>query len=358
MFSGNATYYANLKSAVERMNDVEATWLPIEINPGEWYAKFPPYSFNWSLLGSTVMRDRVLALERGGKKFDGALFHHQLLGLRLADFMGRVPTVITTDATPLLHDRYAHWYRKTTLVNHPRLNGWKQRPIRNVFQRASYVLPFSQWIRQSVVEEYGIPGNKVIAVPPGIDLHRWATTPKERARRNGRKFLFVGGDFLRKGGDLLLKLAETEFQDCEFHMVTRSFVGKKGQNIFIYDDVEPNTEEMLDLYRKCDVFVLPSRSDFHSIAGLEAMSMSLPMIASEVGSFREIIQDGTTGFVVAIDDERALAACMHKLADDSRLRAAFGAAGRARVEQHYSLDANAMETIGIMKHAVEERRRR
>ena len=68
---------------------------------------------------------------------------------------------------------------------------------------------------------------------------------------------------------------------------------------------------------------------------LQYMAAGLPVVANRVGVHREMIIDGVTGFLA--DTPREWASAVRRLASDARLRASIGAAGRRRVEQHYSV---------------------
>jgi glycosyltransferase involved in cell wall biosynthesis len=85
-----------------------------------------------------------------------------------------------------------------------------------------------------------------------------------------------------------------------------------------------------------DVFVLPSRREAQSLAVLEAMRASLPVVATGVGAMAEAVDDGVTGFLVPPDDPERLAERILTLVRDPSLRSAMGRAGRRRYENGFS----------------------
>jgi glycosyltransferase involved in cell wall biosynthesis/GT2 family glycosyltransferase len=85
-----------------------------------------------------------------------------------------------------------------------------------------------------------------------------------------------------------------------------------------------------------DIFVLPSRRDALSLAVLEAMRASLPVVSSDVGAMSEAVIDGVTGFLVPPDDPPALARRLLDLALDAALRSTMGQAGRRRYELEFA----------------------
>ena len=98
--------------------------------------------------------------------------------------------------------------------------------------------------------------------------------------------------------------------------------------------------EVLDVpayLAESDIFALSSRWEGMPLSILEAMTAGLPVIACNAGGLAEVVLDGQTGFVVPQADPEKLAAALTKLIEDTELRQQFGAAGRRRVEDNFSL---------------------
>jgi sugar transferase (PEP-CTERM/EpsH1 system associated) len=94
-----------------------------------------------------------------------------------------------------------------------------------------------------------------------------------------------------------------------------------------------------ELMRSFDVFVLPSLSEGISNTILEAMAVGLPVVATRVGGNPELVEDGTTGRLVPSSDPAALALALAGYLSSPESALAHGAAGRRRVESRFSLDA-------------------
>ncbi len=86
-------------------------------------------------------------------------------------------------------------------------------------------------------------------------------------------------------------------------------------------------------------FVLPSLAEGVSNTILEAMACGLPVVATRVGGNAELVDHGRTGLVVPSDDVPALAQALCQLAQQPQEAAHMGTAGRAAVEQRFSLQA-------------------
>lgn len=101
-----------------------------------------------------------------------------------------------------------------------------------------------------------------------------------------------------------------------------------------------------------DLFVLPSLSEGHSIALLEAAASSLPAVATAVGGNPEIVQDGKTGLLVPSNDADALVHALVGLATDPERAMGMGRAARTWVEETASIAAVARGYDAIYREAL------
>lgn len=91
------------------------------------------------------------------------------------------------------------------------------------------------------------------------------------------------------------------------------------------------------LLQQADVFVLTSLSESLPLSVLEAMRAGLPVIASDVGGMSELVEHGSTGFLVPTADPHALADLLKQLLVDPSLRSRMGGAARQRFSDHFTL---------------------
>lgn len=96
--------------------------------------------------------------------------------------------------------------------------------------------------------------------------------------------------------------------------------------------------DVLSILHIIDVFVLPSNTEGLSISILEAMASSKPVIATDVGGNKEVVENNQTGIIVPPEDEDALFEAMKYLMENREVGHKMGEAGRKRVEDHFSLD--------------------
>ncbi|HTQ71818.1 MAG TPA: glycosyltransferase family 4 protein [Acidocella sp.] len=107
-------------------------------------------------------------------------------------------------------------------------------------------------------------------------------------------------------------------------------------------------KDMAGLLKQVHIFTLPSTyREGLPKAVLEAMAAGRPVVATDIPGCREAVVDGQTGFLVPPHSPLALAEALRKLIADPALRARFGAAGRARVEQNFSDEIVCQKTMAV-----------
>ena len=111
-----------------------------------------------------------------------------------------------------------------------------------------------------------------------------------------------------------------------------------------------------DVMRGLHCFVLPSLAEGVSNTILEAMATGLPVIATQVGGNAELVDHGWTGEIVSSDDVESMAVALVRMASDPSRAAALGLAGRAVVEDRFSLQAMVATYKSVYdKHLVDSK---
>lgn len=340
---GHITHAQNLRAAVERQEAVEVTWLPIAFDVTGVGRVLPLFRDNWSVRASVRARARVMR-EHATRPLDALLFHTQVTSLFSVDLMRRVPTIVSLDATPMNFDSVGAAYG-----HRPAGRGWLDRRRfqlnREVFHAARGLISWSEWSARSLVEDYGVPRERIFVYAPGAERPYFAIGERRMLTGvdDGRpiELLFVGGDFTRKGGAVLLEVIRgmQARRHFKLHVVTRDPVPATA-DVIVHHGIRSNSRELHALIERADVFVLPSMGECLSIALMEAAAAGLPIVTTDVGALGEAAVEGESALVVPPGDAAALRAAIERLVDDDSLRRRLGRAGHALARSKFDAERN------------------
>lgn len=350
---GHVTFQANLSAQMAGWPDVAPTWHGLAYSSAK---RWPPPKLNWTLRSGLMAREALRNVE-----YEALFFHTHLPALLCPDHMRRVPTLLSMDATPAQNARlgiYVGGSQRRALAR--RLSGqWVSWGIRKAYR----IVAWSEWVRQSLVNEYGLKPEQVAVLPPGIDVGRWSAGTGAEYRVLGKtqreglpRILFVGGDLRDKGGYLLLNNFRQHWRGrAELHLVTRTPLPAEP-GVFVHNGLTPNAPELMRLYRGADLFVLPTFGDTFAQVILEAMASGLPVIASDVGAISELVSHGETGLLVAARDGHSLFAAVEALLQDPELGRRMGRAGYERARECFDIARNGRRLVNLLHEACEGRR--
>jgi len=338
---GHVTYTMNLREAFASRSDIEPVWIevPFHVDGDD---RWPIVRSNWALRGSLAAR-RLIAGAHRARPLDALFIHTQSISLFAGAHMRRIPTLLSLDATPRNVDGLASVYEHRV---HGRIvERAKSVLYRRVMRRAAAFTTWSAWAARSLVDDYGVPADRISVVYPGVSLAA-ATAPAAREGSRPR-ILFVGADLERKGGDLLIDVYRRSLaEECDLDVVTTAVI-PDGGGVHVHRGVRPNSPELERLYASADIFVLPTRGDCLALVIGEAMAAGLPVVTTRGASHSDVVEDGRSGFLIDVDDGDALAARLGALVGDAALRRRMGARSRAIAEARLDLrhTADALETI-------------
>lgn len=273
-------------------------------------------------------------------------------------FRSRVPYVIAMDGTPMFYAKNELWYGHPYFDPESLSAKVKHILTRSVYRKAFHLLPLSTKVRDSLIDDYQIPPEKITVVPPGINLQKFSFSARNTEDRLKKNFniVFVGADFLRKGGDILVSIAAMqEFQDVQFNLITKSYSGPTLSNLTVYDNISPNTDLIVKLLHEADIFVMPTRADTFSIASLEAMATGLPVVAVAVGGIADIVEEGKTGYLMPLDNIGSVIDRIRILRDNRELRYQMGANGRKRIEARFNSKTVSDTVVGLLQKAAAQK---
>jgi glycosyltransferase involved in cell wall biosynthesis len=111
-------------------------------------------------------------------------------------------------------------------------------------------------------------------------------------------------------------------------------------------------EDASTLIAAWDIFLMPSLWEGFGLVLLEAMSKRVPVIGSNVSAIPEIVQHGQTGLLVPARNPDSLAQAIRMLVDDRALRAHMGLMAEDYLEQHFTVDRMADETIAVYNRII------
>lgn len=354
---GHQTLYQNLRAFLDKSNRIHPTWVPITytgINP--FIGQLPLLSAH--LRGSLAGR---LQVQRGleVEPCDVLYFNTQVpAALQNPQVKGK-PYLLATDITPIQYDQMACPYEHRVDSNDP-IRRYKRQVNTHLFQCAALLLPWSSWAAGSLAHDYGVDPERIEVMPVGVDLERWHPADKtlQSKTRKTIRILFVGGDFKRKGGNLLLEAYRSLPASCaELVLVTRSAV-PCAEGVTVYNQIQPNSAELIRLYQTSDIFVLPSYAEAFGISAVEASASGLPVIATSNGGLSDIVADQESGFLIPVGDVSALATRLRILVNHAGLRCWMGQAARNRAESLFDARKNAARLEDILVEIVSSRERR
>lgn len=350
---GHVTYAKNLQAAYASCERLVPVWMPVPFASGGPLDRLPVIGGNWALRGSLRAFAAVRSQARI-QQLDALFFHTQTVAL-LAPLAGRgVPVILSLDATPANIDSIAANYGHR-VYRHGGVEQAKRALYRRIFNSAAALTTFSQWAKDSLSNDYGVDPDRVTVIFPGVDLALFPFGVALRPAEFGRpvQILFVGGNFERKGGSLLLDTFHSLrlHGRAELHIVTRDAV-EPSTGVAIHRDVANNSEQLMRLYQQADVFVLPTLADCSSHACVEAMAAGLPVLATAVGGMPEVVEHGRNGFLVPPGDGQQLAEALRKLVGDSSLRQAMGSEGRKMAEARFNVRVNAERLTDLIEAVI------
>ena len=348
---GHITHAQNLQACLNTEPHLQPHWIEVPFDLSPYQARLPLYN-NWSVRASWRARRSLNAL--GVERMDGVFFHTQVTSLFSIDLMHRVPTVISLDATPLNYDTLGTYY------NHKpdgdgAIDSLKFWLNRHAFHAAVALVTWSDWVRRSLIADYSVDPERIHVIPPGIHIDDWTSAP--RVPHDGPvRILFVGGDFKRKGGPLLLEAWRQHLRDrAELHIVTQSEVAPEP-GIHVYYGLKPNSPALRQLFFAADIFALPTLGDTLGIVFAEAGAAQLPTVSTAIAGIPEVVCHGESGLLCPPGDINAFAAALSQLVDNPDMRALMGIRAGEIVAAHFDARKNTRRLVQLLSECAEKRK--
>ena len=198
-------------------------------------------------------------------------------------------------------------------------------------------------LKSHILEHYKIDPDKLVFVGTGTPPFPELTSEDQSiGKQPNPTILFVGKDFERKGGYILLDAFNKvvkEVPKAELHIVGPRDIGKHiTNNVFVHGQVKDRAF-LRQLFLTSHVFVMPTLHDSFGFTFLEAMSFGLPCIGTNIFAIPEIIENGKTGIVVPAFDSDALSEALITILENSELRIEMGKNGYAKYKKEFNWTA-------------------
>jgi glycosyltransferase involved in cell wall biosynthesis len=257
-----------------------------------------------------------------------------------------VPIVYSSDGTFALMKDYYRIF--ANLVDR---SVWEGHFVeRAAIQNARLLVYPSEWVAESAVRDYGADRSKICVIPFGANLEQ--IPPREsifhKEESEQCRLLFVGVDWVRKGGDIafetLVKLREmgvpAELTVCGCVPPKESMRVAMTVIPFIDKHNETERRRLAELYFRSDFLLLPTRAECFGIVFCEANAFGLPAITTDTGGVSGAVRNGENGFMLPLSAGAfEYARLISELWRDRPAYSSLVRSSRAAFEQRLNWDA-------------------
>ncbi|ODP36493.1 glycosyltransferase family 4 protein [Sphingomonas turrisvirgatae] len=200
----------------------------------------------------------------------------------------------------------AHYRKYHVLHQRARIQGDALQ--RALLERVDRALLCSQWAVDAASQTYGLDPAMLRTVPMGANLD---IDPgfRQPTIDGPLRLLFVGYDWKRKGGPVLLDVwreLRARTGNAELHIVgarpraARGLAGVKVHGKIDKSD-RAGYEKLIGLYRQSNFMAMPSREEAFGIVYCEAAAFGRPVIAAQTGGVGGVVDDDQTGLLLPLD---------------------------------------------------------
>jgi asparagine synthase (glutamine-hydrolysing) len=243
------------------------------------------------------------------------------------------------------------------------IEAWSRRPWleRVCLVSADAIIAITKFTATTCAQANGADQSKFLIIPPCI-VDR-PVAPSTSLELKGKfRILAVGRQDKSeryKGYETLIDAVERLARNnkgVQLHLVGNGDDHARLQTVVEQRGLGPSITmwgsladaELEAAYASCDIFALPSKKEGFGIVFLEAMRHSKPCIGGDHGGTPEVVNDGTTGFLVDYGDVTGLYKALQVLYDDTALRHKMGVAGRKRFEDNFTFDVFRARYVSAM----------
>ncbi|MCX6720128.1 MAG: glycosyltransferase family 4 protein, partial [Candidatus Staskawiczbacteria bacterium] len=244
---------------------------------------------------------------------------------------GDIKYVVVCSYTMELSKKYEEWctyqheYKKWFFLE------------QRLYKDAELIFTTNDNVSNSLEKEYQIDRNNIVKIGYGLTFDK---LPEFEKHYDGKTILFIGFDFKRKGGFILLeafKRVRQQIPDARLMIVgpVKELYLIKQEGVDFLGPIKDRAQ-MAEYYKQASIFVMPSLCEPFGLVFLEAMYNKLPCIASTIDAMPEIIENGKTGFLVFPGDVEELSRKITILLNSPELSKSMGTAAADRVKKYFT----------------------
>jgi L-malate glycosyltransferase len=227
---------------------------------------------------------------------------------------------------------------------------------------ASRIIVNAECVKQRTIECECVPPNRVNVIYNAISINDWQDTDIDQ-KRGGHPIVGIVANLNRpvKKVDLFIKAAaivKSRNTDAAFYIIgdgyLRAGLEKLASDLGLGSSVSflGRQDDVQHYLQNMTVGVICSDSEGLSNAIMEYMAACLPVVATDVGGNRELVQHAETGVLVPPNNEEALAFALLDLLSDRDKCKLMGRTGYEYIQSHFSLQKMLMETLSIYETAI------
>ena len=229
-----------------------------------------------------------------GKNYRFSLQTQSLFNGKVRDIPNFVYTDHANKANLLYPDINPQQYIRST--------AWIKKCELKLFKEATLIFTFGSQVRDSLINQYNIPDHKVITTYAGSNVsHESSNDIKKTFTKN---ILFVGVDWERKGGPILIEVFKKilkKHPDASLTIVGSAPKGITIPNCKIIGKIP--VEDLWKYYSSASIFCMPTLREPFGVVFVEAMKYKLPIIANNIGALSDLVKDDFNGYLIHNDIE-------------------------------------------------------
>jgi glycosyltransferase involved in cell wall biosynthesis len=207
-----------------------------------------------------------------------------------------------------------------------------------IYRRATRLFTMSNHVRQSLIEHYQCPPEKVVCVLAGPNIDIDFGPPRNDNYRN-KNILFADIQWERKGGPLLVEAFKRVLKKHPDARLTIVGASPKvdAPNCDIVGLVP--RDQVHFYFREASIFCLPTQVEPFGVVFVESMFCKIPVVAPQIGALTDLIEDGKNGRPVQPNDVNSLTDALISLLDDPEKCRHFGEKSFEVVNGRYTWEA-------------------